>query len=219
MLVDGDETTALEFTVESTEVELPAPVREGHSFEGWFDGDERVESLAAGTVGDVELQARWTANVYKLTYLDAEGEDHSIDLAYGAEYVVDGMKLTMGAADATLPAPDKAPEAGYSRNGWAVRYDPNDPTPRFEIVQGQPVVYTIVYEGVEGATVPDNPTTFTCVTDTFTIAAPTKDGFEFPWQPIVIAILVVGALLGMLLLAKRKRDREEEQLESVQTRS
>ena len=43
----------------------------------------------------------------------------------------------------------------------------------------------------------------------------TSAAFEFPWLPIVLAIIVFGTLGLMLILAKRKRDKEEEELEAA----
>lgn len=52
------------YTVESGEIALPVPVKEGYTFDGWyttanFAGD-KVEVLEAGTTGDITLYAKWT---------------------------------------------------------------------------------------------------------------------------------------------------------------
>ena len=48
-----------------------APEKTGYSFGGWYSDAEctkKVETIAAGTMGDITLYAKWSANTYKVTY-------------------------------------------------------------------------------------------------------------------------------------------------------
>ena len=48
---------------------LPAPTKEGYTFEGWFDGKTQVMSGTAVTITeDQTLTARWGINTYTITY-------------------------------------------------------------------------------------------------------------------------------------------------------
>ena len=51
------------YTVESGELDLPVPVKEGYIFDGWYTSanfsGEKVETLEAGITGDITLYAKW----------------------------------------------------------------------------------------------------------------------------------------------------------------
>ena len=48
---------------------LPAPTKEGYTFEGWFDGETQVKSGDAVTItGNQTLTAHWSINTYTITY-------------------------------------------------------------------------------------------------------------------------------------------------------
>ena len=41
---------------------------EGYTFDGWYNGGDKVTAISAGTFGDLTLEARWTAINYLITY-------------------------------------------------------------------------------------------------------------------------------------------------------
>lgn len=45
------------------------PQREHYTFAGWYLNGKKVTSIVKGTKTDVTLEARWTPNVYKITYI------------------------------------------------------------------------------------------------------------------------------------------------------
>jgi uncharacterized repeat protein (TIGR02543 family) len=49
------------YTVEERTIILEAPTKEGYDFIGWFSGDEPVTMIDSGSIGDIELEARWIA--------------------------------------------------------------------------------------------------------------------------------------------------------------
>ena len=55
-LVEGAPTS---FTVEDEEIVLKGATKEGYTFLGWFVGEKLVETIPAGSMGNVELTAKW----------------------------------------------------------------------------------------------------------------------------------------------------------------
>ena len=54
--------------------ELPVPTKEGHVFDGWYIGEEKVTSISAEQTGDVVLTAKWVEyNEYSISYELSEG--------------------------------------------------------------------------------------------------------------------------------------------------
>lgn len=58
---------AREYTVEEERV-LPEAEREHYIFNGWYEGEERVERIEEGSVGEKEYRAKWEAVVYNVEY-------------------------------------------------------------------------------------------------------------------------------------------------------
>ena len=102
------------FTVESDTFSLPAPARDGYSFEGWAavsaDGSlgapERDVTVPKGSWGDRSWRAAWKAVSYRISY----------DLAGGT---MSGERASYTIEDAgfELPVPTRE---GYSFQGWEV---------------------------------------------------------------------------------------------------
>ena len=51
------------YTVESDEILLNEPTKDGYTFDGWFVGESKTERIAKGSHGDLTLTARWTENI------------------------------------------------------------------------------------------------------------------------------------------------------------
>ena len=95
--------------------QLPVPVREGYTFDGWYDenGSQYTEDTVYAIAGDATLTAHWTANIYEIT-LDANGGVTDVAL----------VQVTFGQAVGALPVPTRE---GYTFDGWydkdGSRYD------------------------------------------------------------------------------------------------
>ena len=79
---------------------LPTPEKSGYTFDGWYNGDTKVESVGTWAIEDaaITLTAKWTA---KTTVITLEGVDTPVNATYGESY--------------ELPTPKKT---GYSFAGW-----------------------------------------------------------------------------------------------------
>ena len=89
---------------------LPATVRDGYTFDGWFtaaDGGDKVTAIDKVT-SDVMLYAHWTANTYQVTF-DAQGGNEIAPMSVRADEVV-----------TDLPTPERT---DYAFDGWYTKAD------------------------------------------------------------------------------------------------
>ena len=56
------------YTIESEDIVLPNPVRNGYKFLGWYNVDEKVETITKGSTGNLELVAKWEIEKYSINY-------------------------------------------------------------------------------------------------------------------------------------------------------
>ena len=92
---------------------LPTPTLTGHTFEGWYtdvDGGEQItESTSVQITTDQTLYARWTANVYKITYvcnLSGVSNSNPRSYTYGNAVTLNDLAKT-----------------GYTFGGWYMTED------------------------------------------------------------------------------------------------
>ncbi|MBQ8882555.1 MAG: InlB B-repeat-containing protein [Clostridia bacterium] len=73
------------------EFTLPtAPSKVGYTFDGWYNGNDKMENGAWTTDSSVDLVAKWTANKYAVTFDTAggEGEYNDQTATYGEEFTL-----------------------------------------------------------------------------------------------------------------------------------
>jgi len=169
-LADG---TTLSYTVEDDLVTFKSPVREGHTFNGWFDnpafeGDPLV-AINPNRMSNITLYAKWTVNFYTI-FFDANGGSSiaSITQEYGT----------------TLVEPTAPIRLGYTFKGW----NRSDGTPF--VFSTMPVdgaslvavweinVHTINLD-VNGGDALINSSIEVTYNDTITLATPTRSGYTF----------------------------------------
>ena len=103
---NGDATETIKITYGFT-YDLTTPTKVGYTFDGWYVGDDKIETAGKWAVDadTVTVVAKWNVKTTKVT-LNANGGaiegDTSATIAYGSEY--------------TLAAPTKA---GYEFVGWS----------------------------------------------------------------------------------------------------
>ena len=100
------ESNPSSYTIEDA-ITFAAPSRTGYTFVGWFDAEtdgKKIESLVAGSTGNVTLYARWTAITYTVTFNanGGTGDTSPIEVTFGASY-------------GELPIPTRE---GYTFAGW-----------------------------------------------------------------------------------------------------
>ena len=111
---NGAADTTAKYTIEQS-ITLPSPTKTGYTFAGWkvttAGGNWKTTdsvykgTVAAGKYGNVTLTARWTANVYTITFLPNGGSVNPTSKTFTIESTID------------LPTPTKD---SYVFDGWLV---------------------------------------------------------------------------------------------------
>ncbi len=172
-----------EYTPETPDIILLAPVRTGYTFDGWTCSElgmsEPASSLTVprGTAGNLTIQAHWTANSYTVIFN-----------ANGGSVGENSRTVTYGAAYGPLPEPVCA---GYSFTGWFTAASGGAQVTDSTTVSTDSShtlyahwdaeQYTITYIGLEGSdTDMDSLITKYTVTGTsFSLPMPARDGYSF----------------------------------------
>ncbi len=162
-------------------VTIDASLATGYDWAKWTNGDADFEIAKNHTfpmpAEALTLKANASIHTYNINIDLADG-------AFAADYTAP-KNYQVTDEDIVIPDPTRT---GYTFNGWLVN---GSATPQAGytidtalavdvslVASWTPVSYTITYHGVENAT-NNNPTTFTIVTDTFTLTDPTRTGYEF----------------------------------------
>lgn len=167
-------TNPIMYTVETEDIVLNKPVKEGYIFAGWTGTDltEETENvtIAKGSIGNREYTANWTKNEYAITYN-----------LNGGTVSGNPTNYTIESEDITLNKPTKY---GYKFEGWTgteltnktedVTISKGSTGNREYTANWTPTVYTITYRGLteEEETVLNNPTTYTIETESKTLNNP-----------------------------------------------
>ena len=90
---------------------LPVDVmRQGYTFEGWYDGETRADRILETDLGDKNYIAKWSVNTYSITYHNMDG---AVNHENNADLYTYGVGLTFGSPVKT----------GYDFIGWFADVD------------------------------------------------------------------------------------------------
>lgn len=81
------------YTIED-EIVLIASEKDGYDFEGWFNGENKVEKIEKGSCGDVTLTARWTKRVIEVI------SDFVIENGVLIGYTGENLSITIHSSEA-----------------------------------------------------------------------------------------------------------------------
>lgn len=81
-VANGNPTT---YHIETPTFTLADLQLDGYTFQGWYNGDKKVTSIAKGTTGNIELSAAWELNEYTITYQDTKDAENPNPTTYTAE--------------------------------------------------------------------------------------------------------------------------------------
>ena len=77
------------YTVETETITLKDAVKNGYTFDGWFnESDVQVTTVAGGATGNIELTAKWTPVEYTITYENVNGATNDNATTYTIEQTV-----------------------------------------------------------------------------------------------------------------------------------
>ncbi len=160
------------YNIESEDLILAAPTLAGYSFEGWYNGDERVTEISKGSMGSIVLQAKWKLLEYTITYNNV---GNNVTNSNPKVYTTESDRITLASLT----------KSGYSFDGW---YSGN--TKVTEIPAGSvgnysltarwtPIVYTVTYSLDKNST-HSNPTQYSVESGALTLTSPTSlNGHSF----------------------------------------
>ena len=169
------------YNIETATITLADITSPGYTFEGWFIGEDKVESIELGSYGDITLTAKWAVITYNITYIY---DDTMGDLAEGAQ-----LKSTYTIEEQFEFTPLVCHTTGYNFAGWFTQKDLGTGEQVTGVSLGSTgditvyaqwglEVYSIFYRGTEGAE-NSNPITYTIESETFTIAPLSRAGYTF----------------------------------------
>ena len=176
---NGNETR---YTIESDAIRLSDLSAEGYTFDGWYNGGEKVTEIASGTYGDITLEAKWTAIEYTITFI-MENEDGG----YDGHYADEENPETYTIEDEFMFISPVCDIRGYEFKGWYTQKQGGEKVDkivkgttgaRVYYAQWQRQEYFIWYHNIEG-TIAGNPDSYNVDTETFTLVSPTKRGYKF----------------------------------------
>jgi|GEM_PF-5940721 len=168
----NDSANPTGYVIETDTIALKPATRPGYIFAGWYAGESKVEKIEKGSIGNVELKAKWTPIDYTITY-DLEGGTN--DTANPTGYVIE--------TDTIILQPATKP--GYIFAGWYVGEKRVEKIEKGSIgnvelkAKWTPIDYTITYELNGGINDSDNPLKYSLETDTITLKPATKNGYDF----------------------------------------
>ena len=156
------------YNIESATITLADITAPGYTFEGWFVGEEKVESIELGSYGDITLTAKWAPIAYNITYENTKGAANSNPATYNIETAITLSELT---------------SLGYTFEGW---FAGEEKVESIELgsygdvtltAKWTPIAYNITYENTLGA-VNTNPATYN-IESAITLSDITSLGYTF----------------------------------------
>lgn len=169
------------YTIESATITLADLSSKGYTFNGWYNGSDKVTEIATGSTGNITLTANWTAIKYNITYMyDSAIGDYADENKNPATYTIEDDFDFISLVNKTT---------GYTFDGWYTEKNVGTGTKVTGIKAGSTGditiyahwaldEYTITYHNANGVT-NTNATTYTVETDTFEIFDISKNGYNF----------------------------------------
>ncbi|MGH1647622.1 BspA family leucine-rich repeat surface protein [Enterococcus gilvus] len=164
----GSDVAAQHYTIEKGIADLTTPTKKGYTFQGWYDGKDKVESIKVGETGDRALTAKWTINTYTITF-DSKGGEAVSDKNY-----------TVETESFTLP---ELGRKGYTFHGW---YDGETKVETIEkgttgnkslLAKWEAIEYTVTFDSAGDSDVAAQH--YTIEKGIADLTKPTKKGYTF----------------------------------------
>ena len=190
--IDGasfDGTNPTTYTVSSGEIKLINPTKTGYTFAGWsgtgITGTSAAVTISVGSTGERTYTANWTPIQYTVTW-NANGGD----MSSSGTYTNGSVDYDTVIVAPTNPTRSDAAGKSYAFAGWNTNQaGTGTPFANGTTVTGDVtyyakwtesnITYSITYNGLTGATVHGNPTSYTVETAEITLNNPTKTGYTF----------------------------------------
>ena len=164
----GSDVPVQHYTIEKGIADLTTPTRKGYTFQGWYDGKDKVESIKVGETGDRALTAKWTMDTYTITF-DSKGAGDIPTKVYNVE-------------TETFKLPDLG-RKGYIFHGW---YDGETKVETIAkgttgnkslLAKWEAIEYTVTFDSASGSDVPIQH--YTIEKGIADLTTPTRKGYTF----------------------------------------
>ncbi len=73
------------YTIED-EIVLSDVRKDGYTFAGWYLNDEKIDVIEKGTIGNLTIEARWTADLQKLIVISEDTSKGTVEIVAGESY-------------------------------------------------------------------------------------------------------------------------------------
>ena len=155
-LSDGENVAPSQIRANAPAARPADPTKEGHTFTGWYKGEEKWNFADAVTEA-LTLTAKWTANRYTITFKPENGgEDIIITQDYGTAITAPANPTKTGYTFAgwdreiptAMPAGDMTITARWTVNQYTITFKPEN--------GGEDIIITQDYG--TAVTAPENPT-------------------------------------------------------------
>ena len=178
-LSGGSSTNPVEYHIESGNITLTDPTRNGYTFTGWsgtdIEGTSMNVTIPNGSIGDREYTANWTPTNCGISYNLNGGSASGNPTVYNIE-----------TATFTLNNPTRS---YYDFKGWSGTGLSGDTNKSVTVATGNtgersytanwtPTNYGISYS-LNGGSASGNPTSYNVETNSFTLNNPTRNGYTF----------------------------------------
>ncbi|MCK9482132.1 MAG: InlB B-repeat-containing protein [Bacteroidia bacterium] len=163
------------YTIESETITLCVPTKTGYAFDGWYDVNNKVTNIPAGSIGDRSYYAKWNIINYNITY-NMNGGSGCNNTIYTVESGLVNLCTNVS-------------RIGYTFKGWYDNASFNG-NPIIQIPAGsvgnkifyakwEIITYNIAYNLNGGSSHPDNLATYNIETNTFNLLPSSKVGYNF----------------------------------------
>ena len=212
----GNAIDPMPYTIEETISTLPTPIRKGHKFMGWFEGEKLVTEIPIGGTSDRTLIAKWEAITYTITFAD------------------EGLSpITYTISDKSIALPDGPERAGYRFLGWLVSEEKLNRSAQSNnaivrslaagtignlrlSAQYEAIKYTVNFDSASGSAI--DPITFTTENSVTKLPEPARIGYRFQgWYDgeTKVTELPKGTIGDKTLTAKWEKIKTIEVIENI----
>ena len=167
------------YTIKTNTITLGSPTRDYYDFCGWYNNaeftGEAITQIAHGSIGDINLYAKWTPTVYEIKYNLNGGEN---DEGNPVSYTIESDTVIFKNPTRT----------GYTFKGWFTDEECTEGITKishgshghFEIyAKWEIVVYDIDYVLNGGTNAETNPVRYTIESETIVFVSPSRIGYTF----------------------------------------
>lgn len=100
LFVNSD-NIVMSYNIESNDIILPVPERDGYTFEGWYtENGQPINTIHKGSVGDIKVLAQWQAKTYTIKLdtctSEIEFDVEEIDAVYGQTFIIPALPQRLG---------------------------------------------------------------------------------------------------------------------------